>query len=354
MKPGPGATVYHDPWMTAEVAEALFIAGFEEIDILDHCGLSPLILNCHDPGFGPRYAPTETVLWLLKRGAKHFVFPDFMKISIVQKLAGKLGDKWVLRSENQKLIQETKDTFSMLLRSNATRSWFLPTRHRDACVCFCGVNGCTPIQTLFRSVRQDGFQTKFYMLWSNRLKLLQLCNECVRPERLDYANHREACRFELFSRLGMRHTCTFFTHHNTYDLDEENFMFLYLGHELATLNEEEAMEIQDEDCSLSFQLNAFMDLYMKLEEQYIEDFKLFWEAWWDILQHVVPMEVWEYNPGEDDEKMQAEELPIHEDELEGKLWDVREGVTLGIERRLQEGEIRTRLSSFQSLPFATF
>jgi hypothetical protein len=153
----------------------------------------------------------------------------------------------------------------------------------------------------------------------------------------------------------MRHTCTcfkYFTCFDTYDILEK-FKFLFQGLETDKPDEEEIMELQDEDLSLRFQLDTFMELYMKLERQYIENFKLFWKAWWETLQQIIPMEVWEGTPGKHPEKVQAEELPIHDDELGGKLWDVKKGITLGIERRLQEGEIRTRLSSFQSLPFAT-
>ncbi|KAF2798588.1 hypothetical protein K505DRAFT_333281 [Melanomma pulvis-pyrius CBS 109.77] len=313
MQPGPDATVYHNPWMTADVAEALFRAGFEEIDILDCHGVSPMLLNCHQHEAGRWNLPREIIPWLLTHGAKHVVFSSFLNISIVQKLAGNFSNISMDRDKREYTVQQTEQILTMLLGS------FPLIDHRDSCTCFCGVKGCTPIQTMFRSYP-----------W-----LLRLWNRCVHSKRLDYSNHREACRFELFSRLGMRHTCAFFTSQESCDFNEKNHFVHYLAHESIIPSQEEIIEIQDEDRSLKFQLDAFMDLYMELENQFIGDFELFWEAWWEMMQHVIPMEVWTANNRVDSEKLQASVLPIHDDELEGKLGEVRQGVMSSIHINLE-------------------
>jgi len=60
-------TVYHTPYLTVEVAEKLWQAGFRDVDVTDTYGRTPLMLSNYDVDLVTRI---EVSTWLVQKGAK--------------------------------------------------------------------------------------------------------------------------------------------------------------------------------------------------------------------------------------------------------------------------------------------
>ena len=104
LRPGPMKTVYHDTWMTADCAEILVSAHFQEVDTLDKQGFLPLLLICHYKGNGTCWERNMCLLWFLRHGAKQVVFRVLNRNSTLHILASNLGYPWTPGSPNKHLL----------------------------------------------------------------------------------------------------------------------------------------------------------------------------------------------------------------------------------------------------------
>ena len=332
--PGFNTTVYHHEWMTSEVAEALFLEGFKEIDLPDPQGITPLLLNCH--GGGAAFRSLECLIWLIQHGAKLVIFPSIHRTSIMHKLAADLGENWTRRVTYEHLRLQAKTLLSELL--TLLKPLLIPMP-RDDCECFCSESGCTPVHSFLKMIPPSHIQWRNrkgpspYPTWLDREALLDMWGECC-PEHEERATRRRAaCRFEMFSRLGMRHTCCKFS--NYYGAWENTIEYLYLypylGPNIHIRNEDDKEHIQDDDQWLKMQLDAIMQIYEDLERQFHQDHDLFWIVWWEVLEDVVPQELWieepEYGLWE---KVQGDSPVICEDELPLKLDEIQRRVRLSM------------------------
>ncbi len=90
----------------------------------------------------------------------------------------------------------------------------------------------------------------------------------------------EACRLEVFERLGMAHTCC--------ELEYRANNFCAFA--TVQMPEDEQFELQDEDrcAGLVQALQAYVRLYEALRMEYSEPTAVFWKAWWGTLTDLLP------------------------------------------------------------------
>lgn len=330
--PGSNTTVYHDPWMTPDAAELMLLAGFKELDLPDPEGATPLLLNCHCVQSADEFYThlPKCLSWFLRHGAEQVVFPPLHGINTIQKLAAEVGYLWIDYYANESGVEQTKLVLTDFLELIDHLPPSIYTQ-RDDCDCFCSVGGCTAIQTLFKSVDEGWWprinSPKLYTKWKDRTRLLQLWDSCFPSSHERISRYREACRFEIFSRLGIRHVCCKLR--GTPYLSEDK----YIGHDIPNLDDK--TNLQGEDQYLKIQLDALMQVYGTLEKQFDAYFDKFWDIWWEVLEEFIPPEIWSkhYNVagwGWKTVRHEAEELPIYEDELDSVLESIKQQVLEGM------------------------
>ena len=301
LRPRPMKTVYHDAWMTAEVAETLYKAGFKEVDMLDDQGFTPLLLNCHNGGCSTFEERTKCLLWFLRNGANQIVFPVLRGNSLIHYLAATLSRK-----------SSAGMTDSLLRKLLKEICQLLPPDTRDDCYCFCSKGGCSYTSTLLKYGIPSSIPGRLggpeeYGRWKDKKCMLERWQLLFTSREMDHSSYADACRFEIFERLGMRHTCCKFVDRNFGDLPM-----------IETLPLSEVNEFHEEDKFLQWQLDALTDLYDNLYRQFREHRAMFWNTWWTVLQAYVPEEVF-VNEVITFSRKENDTLPIPEDELDSVL-----------------------------------
>ena len=331
--PGSHRTIYHIEWMTTDVMKNLFSAGFKETDIEDSQGLTPLLLHCSFQGLAHCNEQLQNLLWLLTHGAKRVIFAKYYSISISQRLAAEVTRG--MSHEYINLLKKEATPYEVHLPPLLKQLRpLLPLDYRDHCDCFCSSGGCTPMQSLLKGFNDRNRHGSIkdpesYRIWPDRMELVDLWNRCSpSTQDLDF-NYREACHFEIFSRLGMRHTCCKFTH--SHDCHDDNEIALGHGYALALQNFDDKADLLDEDRQSKAQLDCIMQTYRDLEIQFGARFEVFWSSWWEIIEDFIPSEVWVHD-GRRFVRQESELLPIYESELVSKLADIRQRVSTGMLR----------------------
>jgi hypothetical protein len=145
----------------------------------------------------------------------------------------------------------------------------------DDCECYCSTSGCLPIHMI--SVL-GGFDT--IKTWPQiQDDIFDWIDDCGASPDQTRKYMAGACRLEVFSRLGMAHTCC-----------RMNTSF-----RCANLSEEARMELQEEDTELNTQLELIMAAFdAVLAHQKHQLAESIWELWWrkldTILQPLLPWE----------------------------------------------------------------
>ena len=323
LSPGCLASIYHARDMTAEVAEQLFHEGFRAFDEPDRLGVTPLYhtqywrQDIFSPASWPKLLAFR--VWLLDHGAEPLSTPD--GYSILHILASEVCDSssfqtWLRRSKSK--IPILRSLLKLLVQK-------LAPLQSDVCDCFCSTNGCTHMHSLLVSVEKEAEKRSWcdQRLWKQKSAALGFWVSHL-PSDVDHGLlRREVCRFEIFTRLGIRHTCC-----------RRPYRHFRYAEEEAELRAEEKAELQTEDAWLKLQLDAIMLEYNSLEQQYDLDPQAFWNVWWGVLESIAPLEKWhppEY--GLENFKPWKETVvwPVfHEDELPWKLDWIRWQVALGM------------------------
>ncbi|KAK3898586.1 hypothetical protein C8A05DRAFT_18869, partial [Staphylotrichum tortipilum] len=91
---------------------------------------------------------------------------------------------------------------------------------------------------------------------------------------------RDACPLEVFTRLGMAHTCCVFG----WAKDDSHAVFPSRHQR----DPETVRQLEDEDFEFCEQLECILELYDKALKKYKGTVDEFWEWWWAILQPLLP------------------------------------------------------------------
>ncbi len=252
LNPSTRESVYHDEWMTAPVAEELFLAGFKQVDLPDKIGQTPLLVNAHfeEHNILERCA---CLYWLLNHGAERVVFPHLNSNSLAHVLAANLGRAW--RPEppwedghkgrsNKNMCQHPKICLPVILDRIVSLS---ASSQRDDCQCFCSQRGCLPVHSILNHMgprpSDSSWPKTSWPTWHDERMVLGLWSECfaVNPER--DLERSEICRLQIFNRLSMKHTCCTF-HERIYDLECASW---YLSPKLVEMDDSERVQFREED-----------------------------------------------------------------------------------------------------------
>jgi len=353
--PSTERSIYHDEWMTANAADRLLIQGFEGVDLVDDAGQTPLLINAHFSSYNC-YKRNACLHWFLDHGAQRVVFPRLNNSSLTHILAANLGRAWtpqpsgehgIGEKDNTELIRQAKASLPAVL--DLVFSLVSPSQ-RDECQCYCSHAGCLPVHALLKHMRLVGVDSRWpktlWSTWEDEQRILDLWNQCSIMSSEKRLECSEICRLQIFNRLGMRHTCCMFE--SGFDIHEntlENRISCYekLRPEIRIIDDSERTQFQEEDTHPSFQLDAFMDLYYELDTEYQNEFSVFWNTWWAVLEEYVPSVNWDSRYFHRDGRGQVDHrwkgrhvqihdelLPIEEHELSSKIEQIREQVTATI------------------------
>lgn len=169
-----------------------------------------------------------------------------------------------------------------------------PTQ-RDSCDCWCSSGGCLPLHkfqsqiTLLDSNAPPPYApTIVFSVTKTWYEISEALWAWIQDCHLDYNQTRQylrdACRLEVFTRLGMAHTCcqfTFVYHNRTINTDGLPVL-------MSQKDRNTRQELQEEDRELSDQLEIIMTAYDQAWELYTGTSKAFWEWWWAKLQVLLP------------------------------------------------------------------
>jgi len=353
--PSTERSIYHDEWMTANAANKLLLKGFEEVDLVDDTGRTPLLINAHFSLYNC-FERNACLYWFLDHGAQRVTFPHLNNSSLAHVLAANLGRAWkpeppggygIDKGLNTDLIRKVKASLPAVL--NLIFPFLCPSQ-RDECQCHCSQAGCLPAQALLKHMKLEGsrppWSKTLWSTWEDEQRVLDLWSHCSVKNSEKRLECSEICRLQIFHRLGMRHTCCMFE--SGRDLGEMSSQGSYWLHDklkpiLRTIDDSERTQFQEEDTYSSFQLDAFMELYNELDTKYEDEFTVFWNTWWAVLEGYVPSVNWDSSCTPRDcrgnpccswkgrhVQIHDELLPIEDHELSSKIEQIREQVTATI------------------------
>lgn len=267
--------------MTATIAEALFQAGFCEVDLMWQ-GDTPLMVVAH------------LDLWETSRLVDCFDEHQANLFTPIPRLSEASDGQELNINENDfKVIHRLAYLLGLWTSRRARYSpqppllsgKFFTSAPRDPCQCYCAPNGCTPASVLAKgwlgACKHSGrLDEEAFSVHARRLCLLLEENQDVPADFI---------RVFTFERLGMRHTCC---EHNEYDARVEDFdirHFAAVHGFVSVMHPSEVAEIRGEACDNG---NAGEDRYLAkhLEELMtefgaalndFEDFEEFWDFWDD-------------------------------------------------------------------------
>ncbi|KAH6624173.1 hypothetical protein B0J18DRAFT_169920 [Chaetomium sp. MPI-SDFR-AT-0129] len=167
---------------------------------------------------------------------------------------------------------------------------------RDSCECWCSSGGCLPLhrllhgglpqlQFILRShyMRGNGplrcWQSFSTSVWS-WIRACGLANDSKETREYLY----DACRLEVFTRLGMAHTCCMYQRGPSQDCHwPQRWM------ERRTMSEETRHELRHEDEESCEQLEAILQAYDKALSNWLgPGLDEFWKWWCTTLEPLLP------------------------------------------------------------------
>lgn len=165
---------------------------------------------------------------------------------------------------------------------------FCNPAQRDSCRCACSSGGCLPLHKFKNGIAleetSEGTWTstrygRIPKRWTAVLDTIQSwIQDCHLDDHQEREYLRDACRLEVFTRLGMAHTCCLFEVHDT-----------TLGFPTRQQRDPETCrELEDEDTELREQLEAIMTAYDRALDTHRGTANDFWEWWWMTLEPLLP------------------------------------------------------------------
>lgn len=195
-------------------------------------------------------------------------------------------------------------------------SHYCSPMERDGGSCPCSEGGCLPLHKFNNGVFVQFVEDSYQVYWAPKYwsSLSETIMSWTRACRLDDKQitecFRDTCRLEVFTRLGMAHTCCVFDYPDpsvTSGFPER------IERDATT-----CLELQDEDVELKEQLEAIMEAYEKTLNAHQGSIEEFWKWWWAILQGLLPeIPPWERRrtPGDRGAERYADasHLPPHDE-----------------------------------------
>ena len=203
-------TVYHNRSMAKNSADKLWHAGFRDIDTLDESGHTPLM----------HIATSCYAEWLIDHGADvHRQFPS--KVYSVRGFTALHSCTWPIGWEMHNLCEGPTSPEAGVNKSVLThKKVLLKANPRDACLCACSLDGCTPFTVLLKTINHrdeykidSEYRTRYRR---HVIQLLEAASHPASPGDLPQEICEDIIRFEMFEELQLSHTCCNVTYGNAY------------------------------------------------------------------------------------------------------------------------------------------
>lgn len=145
----------------------------------------------------------------------------------------------------------------------------------DGCICYCSVNGCLPlhhIPVLYDRASTKGSVKSWATIEDDVFLWIELC-EVSETQAEWYIE--QACRLEMFERLGMAHTCC---RRPARD-----------GTDQSAVSDELRDELQKEDQESKEQLELLMEEFKRhMESSKARRLFVRWTSWWGRVDEILP------------------------------------------------------------------
>jgi hypothetical protein len=255
---GRAVTIYSRcDYMTPWFAQKLFDAGFRDFDMHDvsrgsdsDYGPTPFLRCCRRGNYG-------LATWLLNMGARVQVDHRGKTWMARRLLASSLAESYA----GPPLEEQGLNLLSILAKIQE------PLKS-DNCTCHCTVGGCTEITALHKLLSND---TLWYSTWKRKIYTVRCWLERghFTPAGAKIA-WKSFCRLEIFTRLGMAHTCC---------------KYGYSCRTVYIPNSEEQAELREEDskAGLTGELASFMSEYEDWEQNSNDTMEAFLALWWTYM-----------------------------------------------------------------------
>ena len=300
------------------LARDLFDNGVCELNVSGF-GITPLIMLFHGPLLDGR--KEKAISWFLESGAiptfdspsmlPNFLFylatvydPEgiFTRRIVAERARTSTpeylnGQSYYDECGTLLAVPEQRKTSTGLIR---LVSHYCNAMERDTCQCACSSGGCLPLHKFKNGIavtclspysdycdhchpeEQHRWIPKRWPVISETV--LSWIKDCGLDGNQADAYLNDACRLEVFTRLGMAHTCCTFEISCRW-VDCYSHVQFPTRHEM---DEQERQELQEEDEDLRKQLEAIMDAYNTASQLFQGTREEFWEWWWEILQPLLP------------------------------------------------------------------
>ena len=253
-------TVYHSPWLTIEIAEKLWQAGFRDVDVPDKDGVTPLMIDHYNCNLTVGLVNTINLhQWMMEKGADLYRphhFPDAHennlapnKIMLPSSTAFHYlayhvgvdihthGKLWGIAGQYRG--QEPVDILNEVLIRFLSRR--LAERLCDHCSCACSSEACVATTMIYKGFLQICHPRFPHPEICDARKHLLLLAESVgkilKGSQGPTWLYQEMTRFHTFHAFGLRHTCC------SKSCDERTFRILKPG-EVAKIRREDSERIK--------------------------------------------------------------------------------------------------------------
>ena len=340
--PSNRESVYHDGWMTETAANQLFLAGFEEVDLMSDLDRTPLLINAHFTR-SDIVERSECLYWFLNHGPVRVMFPNLNGCNLAHVLAANLGEEWQPEPPTR-LRLEAENNMDLIVKARAylpvvldrVFSLGIPSQ-ADKCKCFCSSAGCLPVHSLLKHMgikdRDRDWPRDSWSTLKDEQKILDLWSQCSTTNPGQHLERSEICRLQIFNRLSMRHTCCKFIIGGSLSSKRNR----YSSPTIQTMDDPERVHFQQEDAYSKCHLDAFVELYNELNLKYLHQSEVFWEVWWTLLEEYVPSVNWAQ--GARHMQVHDDLLPLKEYEIFHHLNQIRDRVkaAMAATSEIQEG-----------------
>lgn len=226
--------------------------------------------NGHDIYEGGASSPrfNEICLWFLNNGASAQDFGDFRPNLLF----------FLARFISSHSLSQDGNGSSGHPESNRQRELWATALERcsadqsDACQCFCSVVGCLPSRE-FLQPHGFGYRDSRAVL---DMRLIMWFELCQLSDEQEARYVEDAVRLEVFTRLGMTHTCCV--------PPEGCWRKASQFHEFDS---DEVKDIQFEESEVKCQMDLIMEAYRSFSMGF-EDWSAGLSRWWTLLEGVLP------------------------------------------------------------------
>ena len=271
----------------------LYNAGFDEVDISDRHGETPLRLACRVITVSWYREPSALLIhWFLDKGA----CPTFACADPYPNVLFYVATIYAEYSRRDK--KRYHRGFKTLVRRSTA---LCDPTNSDGCQCYCSSAGCLPVHKFWTCDSNQHLDTTCKSVDSSTLlkALYEWRRLCGMNEAKAKWCYKEICRREVFDRLGMAHTCCeshFCCRGLMCDGESVDRMsrtycmgsYCPCNHRLYCVDRRDCDRLQEEDAESKKQLDLIMQAFQNRYRRYTGGIQHFMKSWMQDLEEILP------------------------------------------------------------------